>query len=131
MTEQRVNGRKTEIQESEETDEPFLDPGNLGKNGSDCGSTKHQSQRVGGEMDASMGANGLLGIVGGVLSLLREVAKEGLEYIDSHGERLETRLIEHSQKRASYLEKTAALEREIARLLEQAEKLPTNPTEEE
>lgn len=57
--------------------------------------------------------------------------REGLDYMDRHGERLEARLTEHRYKRASYLEKAAALEKEIARLLEQAEQLPENSDKEE
>ncbi|NEN87702.1 MAG: hypothetical protein F6K48_01710 [Okeania sp. SIO3H1] len=57
--------------------------------------------------------------------------REASDYMDEHGERLEKRLVDHKHKKASFLEKSAALETEIARLLEQVEKLPEDPNEEE
>ncbi|NEQ39198.1 MAG: hypothetical protein F6K40_24270 [Okeania sp. SIO3I5] len=50
--------------------------------------------------------------------------KEASNYMDEHGERLEKRLIDHKRKKASFLSKSAALEQEIAYLLEQAKELP-------
>ncbi|MGK7914569.1 MAG: hypothetical protein AB4038_03360 [Prochloraceae cyanobacterium] len=78
-----------------------------------------------------MGRNAIYRTLGGILGLFREVIKEGEDYIDGHGERLENRLIEHKQKKARYLEKAAALEKEIARLLEQVKHLPEDSTESE
>ncbi|MEM9824918.1 MAG: hypothetical protein AAF985_27795 [Bacteroidota bacterium] len=124
MAEKKTNGRETEIQQPQETNQSIIDPGNPGKDGWDSGGVKHQPFGVGGEVDTCLGRDAIYRTLGGILGLFREVIKEGEDYIDDHGERLETRLIQHKQKKASYLEKAAALEREIARLLEQVKELP-------
>ncbi|NEQ73019.1 MAG: hypothetical protein F6K23_07985 [Okeania sp. SIO2C9] len=97
----------------------------------DSRSFEHQSRRTTGEVDKSMGQTGIRWIIGGILGLFREVIDEALSYMDEHGERLEKRLIDHKNKKASFLEKSAALEKEISRLLEQVEKLPEESTTEE
>lgn len=126
-----TDGGKTKVQQSQEANQPIANTGNPGKDGQHSGRTEYQSERIGGEMDAGLGRNAIYRTLGGILGLFREVIKEGEDYIDGHGERLENRLIEHKQKKARYLEKAAALEKEIARLLEQVKHLPEDSTESE
>ena len=131
MTEKKTDGRETKIQQSQETSQLITDSRNPGENGWDSGCIEYQSLGASGEMDAGLGRDAIYRTIGGILRLFREVIKEGEDYIDDHGERLETRLIQHKQKKASYLEKAAALEKEIARLLEQVKHLPEDSTESE
>ncbi|NES79649.1 MULTISPECIES: hypothetical protein [Okeania] len=97
----------------------------------DSRSFEHQSRRTTREVDKSMGQTGISWIIGGILGLFREVIDEALSYMDDDGERLEKRLADHKNKKASFLEKSAALEKEISRLLEQVEKLPEESTTKE
>ncbi|MDY7005454.1 MAG: hypothetical protein SWX82_16365 [Cyanobacteriota bacterium] len=97
----------------------------------DSRSFEYQSRRTTREVDKSMGQTGIRWIIGGILGLFREVMHEALSYMDDDGERLEKRLTDHKNKKASFLEKSAALEKEIVRLLEQVEKLPEEATKEE
>lgn len=78
-----------------------------------------------------MGRTTIYSIIGGIVDLLREVVSEALDYMNTHSEHLEKRLIESQTAKTGFLNKTASLEKEIARLLEQVEKLPEDPNEEE
>ncbi|MGB3511683.1 MAG: hypothetical protein WBA93_21080 [Microcoleaceae cyanobacterium] len=50
--------------------------------------------------------------------------------MDAHTERLEERLTESQRAKAEFLEQATALEKEIVRLLEQAEQLPDSSQKE-
>ena len=79
-----------------------------------------------------MGPDDSYRINGGVLDLVREVGKDGLNYMDEDVERLEKRLIDHKKKKANFLEKFTALEKELARMTDQVPQHPENDhTEEE
>ncbi len=132
MIDKKTDGRETKIQKPKEKSESITNARNIGENGRDSGCTQYQQERVSREVDAGMGRTTIYWSLGGILGLFREVMREGYDYIDAHGERLEKRLVDHKNRKASFLEKSAALEKEIARLLEQVEKLPEEiPTEEE
>ncbi|WP_293077025.1 hypothetical protein [Okeania sp. SIO3B5] len=78
-----------------------------------------------------MGRTTIYRIIGGILGLFREVVSEALDYMNAHSEHLEKKLTESQTAKAGFLNKTASLEKEIARLLEQVEKLPEDTNEEE
>ncbi|NEQ71903.1 MAG: hypothetical protein F6K23_01695 [Okeania sp. SIO2C9] len=82
-------------------------------------------------MGESLVRDGISRTTGGISSLLREIIQEFLVYLDAHEERLETRLIENKRTKSNILKQASALENELARLLEQAEKLPKDPNEQE
>ncbi len=132
MSSKLNDGQETNLRKQQKTSDVFVNSRNTGADGRDSECTKYQQKRVSREVDASVGRTAIYRTVGGILGLFREVMREAYDYIDAHGERLEKRLIDHKDKKASFLEKSAALEKEIARLLEQVEKLPEEtPAEEE
>lgn len=131
MDKRIIDGWKTEIQKSQKTNQSITNSGDLETYGRNSGGIEYQSQRASGKVDGGMGQTGIRWIIGGILGLFREVIDEALSYMDEHGERLEKRLTDHKNKKASFLEKSAALEKEISRLLEQVEKLPEEAATEE
>ncbi len=132
MDNKKLNGRETKIRSQERQIESLSNSQNKGEDEGDSRRIEYESKRTAGKMGASMGRTTIYRIIGGILGLFREVMREAYDYMDAHGERLEKRLVDHRHKKASFLEKSAALEKEIARLLEQVEKLPEEtPAEEE
>ena len=131
MNNKKINGWKTEARNQERQIESVSNSQNKGENEGDSGGIGYESERTTGKVGTSLGRTTIYRIIGGILGLFREVMREASDYMDAHGERLEQRLIEQKKKKASFLEKSAALEREIARLLEQVEKLPDELSVEE
>ncbi|NET47145.1 hypothetical protein [Okeania sp. SIO2B3] len=131
MGDVKIDGRKTKIRNQERQIKSISDSQDKGENEGDSGRIKYEPERAIGEVGSGVGRAAIHRIIGGILGLFREVMREASDYMDEHGERLEKRLVDHKHKKASFLEKSAALETEIARLLEQVEKLPEDPNEEE
>ncbi|MGK7954304.1 MAG: hypothetical protein AB4063_03425, partial [Crocosphaera sp.] len=115
MSSKKTDGRKTKIWNQERQIESFSNSQNKGENEGNSGRIEYESKRTAREVGASVGRAAIYRTIGGILGLFREVMREAYDYIDAHGERLEKRLIDHKDKKASFLEKSAALEKEIAR----------------
>ena len=131
MGDAKIDGRKTKIRNQERQIKSVSNSKDKGENEGDSGRIEYKSERVTGEMGPGVGRTAIYRIIGGILGLLREVVSEALDYMNAHNERLEKRLTESQTAKAGFLSKAAALEGEIARLLEQVEKLPEDPNEEE
>ncbi|NET46745.1 hypothetical protein [Okeania sp. SIO2B3] len=131
MNDNSKDGKTNQTRRKERAYQPNDNSQISTENEGDSGSSEHQSGRITRDVDSSLGRTTIYRVAGGILGLLRQIVSKGLCYMDDHGERLETRLMESKKAKAEFLETAAALEKELVRLLEQAEKLPEDPNEQE
>lgn len=131
MDREKTDGRETQTWSQKGKSKFISDAGNEKTITGDSRHDETQSQRTFGKMGESLVRNGVTRTAGGISGLLRGITNDFIAYLDAHGERLETRLIENKKAKSNILKQASALEAELARLLEQAEYLPEDSTESE
>nr|WP_293157705.1 hypothetical protein [Okeania sp. SIO2C9] len=131
MDKNKIDGKKDQVRAKETTIESnsySRDKGIIGRN---SGCSEHQSERVDRKMGEGLAPDAVSGLIGGIFDLFREIVRDALNYMYAHNGRLKQRSDESDVSIASFLDKAAALEREMAKVLEQVEQPPKNEKLEE